>query len=154
MRSWMVCAVSLVFLAALAGLVWRRRPPVGRWLPRVALPVVVVLALVSGYIAWREHRALGELTAVIDPFPGIERALYVPVMRSDGRTWMFRTAASPSEVHRFYQREDHRRGWTVRQDSGLHMVLDRPGLSLDLSIQADEPGRVVLVYTLTRRAER
>lgn len=149
--------VSLSALALALGAAWgaRRaaRPSTRRTLGAAVLAGLGV-GVASGWVAWREARAVDELGAVIAPFPGIMRARWAPGGGRGERSWLFETPASAAEVQSFYHGEASRGGWRIREDSGRHMVLERGPVRVDLSIHPEGPGRTVLLYVVTGEGGR
>ena len=72
----------VLFLLVLCGILfhagWRAPPHPLRHRSRAAFVVAVALTLFAGYFAWREHRSLQELAALIEPVPDVEDVMYIP----------------------------------------------------------------------------
>lgn len=149
MTSLIVLVVSVVFtmLVGYYGFLRRRTKRVA-W-PRAVFVAGLALSLVAGYAVWKETRALTEVSTLIQPFPGIQRAVWVPAMPSAERTWTFRAAGTPETIYRFYADEAHRRGWAVVVNSNIYLVMKKNDSVLSISFLYDRAaGDSVLVYSL------
>lgn len=145
---------SVVFAVMAAYFAFVRRPTARRRAFRAAFAIACALLAVTGYGAWREHRALRDLAAVVSPFPGIETARWVPTFGSE-RLWVFHAPAQPGDVRRFYSEPRHHRGWTLVRESDDLLVLRNGDATLTLVLTDDSStGGSVLTYSLQGRRER
>jgi hypothetical protein len=144
--------VAAAGFTAIAGWALRREPHrVRLW---GAFVCGLALTAAAGYGVWRDARAGAELAAFVRPFPGLREPSGVPSLTPGTREWIFRTAASPAEVRRFYRDEAHRPGWTIVKESDVLVVLARANDRLMVSFTRDGRGETQMVYTLTQGAGR
>ena len=148
MSSPTVLVVCVVFTAVLGYFAFVRKGTRRGW-ARAAFVVGIVVSLFMGYAAWREARALGEISALIRPFPGIQRSVWVPKMPSAQKSWTFRTSEPPDVIYRFYANEEHRQGWNVVVQSNIFFVLRKDETVLSIGFLGDRAaGGSVIVYSL------
>lgn len=92
----LLLVLALAAIAFWAG--FRAAPHPWQYKSQAAFVVLVGLAVFTGYFAWREHRALRELSLVIDPVPEITDVMYVPTS-AEIQAIARGVAAVPGEGH-------------------------------------------------------
>jgi len=124
-----VTVILLVICLLGAGLTWwyARR--------RVLFYVVLILAIFLAVAVWQERAAPGMLLRRgITPYPGFDSAVWVPALPgASTRTWMFNTRDSFKTVADYYRDEAHRPGWTLEEDSSIHLYLRKDASCLQIS---------------------
>ena len=107
--------LSLVFVLLAAAFFWAgflcRRHPLQHH-SQAGFAMMLVLAGVAGYFAWREARTIGELAQRIDPVPEITDVTYIPSAAEMGG--MARVLATIPGSGRFGSTQAQRRDFAER----------------------------------------
>jgi hypothetical protein len=133
-------AVLLVISLLGTGLAWlygyQRRVPGARGSRiRVFFFIFLVLAIFLAVAVWQERAAPGVLVRRgLTPYPGFDGAIWVPALPgATSRTWMFTTPDAVSAVAGYYRDQSHRPGWTLEEESSIHLSLRKDTSCLQIS---------------------
>lgn len=140
------------------GFIYRERSAflrvVFQYRTRGLLVALVVLVLPLAVIAvWGALRVQPEIAEFVEPYPGVERATWLPeAVQDEGRRmFVVTTADSPRSVIHFYRDPEHRPGWSLVAESEGFLHLESDEQTLVITASRPDRAETTIAYMVRDR---